>query len=271
MNAVYHMPYTRMRTIDLVLADICSNPVGTLIEDAVRSIAARIGRSAGGITPALKRLAADGWISYLSDGRGSLIEVLRVDQESDRSVLSEAPIEEAPTALICDDPQVDADQEPDRSTSDQAPDRSACMVDHESKTQKEELARDPLFERLVQQPKMRPSLAKRIASNPLGTLADFLHDVHLAESTPGIHTPFWFTVACWRDGQRVEAPEEAQYAPQPTPITSRSEHHTRRNAQRGRRTERPGARGRSAPSSSVDPAVYAKILAEAVPLDCDDL
>src|SRR5262245_19513581 len=69
--------YTRPHTVDLVMVELCRYPVGTLIEDAVRAIARRIGRSAGSITPALKRLAADGWISYLADGRGMLIEILR--------------------------------------------------------------------------------------------------------------------------------------------------------------------------------------------------
>lgn len=139
-----HSSYIHVPTHELVRREFCArHPIGALIEDAVRSIAARIGRSSGAISPALKRLAKDGWISYLSDGRGTLIEVLRsdremppIDQQTDRSVLPPALIVEAESASGSDESPFPIDQESDRSVAalgcDQESDRSACMVDHDS-------------------------------------------------------------------------------------------------------------------------------------------
>jgi DNA-binding MarR family transcriptional regulator len=248
------MTYTRMRTIDLVLADICSNPIGTLIEDAVRSIAARIGRSAGGITPALKRLAADGWITYLTDGRGTLIEVLKTDQTLDRQIEAEAPAAKAPIASASPESPIEDDHELERSCAaspcDQAPDRSACMEDHDSKTQEKEIAR-PLFDRLLAQPEMSRSLALKIAKHPIGTLADFLQDLTLAQSIAGIYSPFFFTVSRWRDGQRVVAPEEPRH-----------EHPARSaTAALGARRRSPKNRSEQAAISTPAPD-YAALIAE---------
>jgi len=85
---------------------------------------------------------------------------------------------------------------------------------HDSLSQEEESARaplfaiefDPLFQRLVAEPRMNRKLAKRIAKNPLGTVADFNADLRIAQTFA--KTPFFFTVGQWRDGQRVIAPEE---------------------------------------------------------------
>lgn len=204
--------YTQPRTIDLVLADICANPVGTLIEDAVRSIAARIGRSAGGITPALKRLAADGWISYLSDGRGTLIEVLKSDQESDRSVFSEAPQAPADPASGCGGAPIAADQEEDRSASDQAPDRSPCMVDHDLDQQQQPsrvaLELHPLYQRLTSDPDMNESLALRVADHAPGTLAEFEADLAAAPRHLRVRPLFWLA-KIWASGKRPQARDRA--------------------------------------------------------------
>jgi len=211
--------YTRIRTIDLVLVDLCAHPVGTLLEETRRKIGDRIGRSAGAITPALKRLAADGWISYLSDGRSTLIEVLRTDQESDRSVLPTTHPAAAETAPASAEPPPPSDQAPDRENTvlgcDQTHDRLACMDDHESLSQEEESARapvfemtsDPLYQRLMAEPHMNSKLAARIAKNPPGTVADFAVDLALAQRFA--KQPFYFCAACWRDGQRVIAPQES--------------------------------------------------------------
>jgi hypothetical protein len=136
--------YIHIPAHELLRQQFCvANPIGMLIEVTRRNIADRIGRSAGAITPALKRLANDGWISYLSDGHGTLIEVLRsdleaphTDQQTDRSVLPSAPIVEAESASGSDESPPQSDQESDRSFAalgcDQESDRSACMVDHDS-------------------------------------------------------------------------------------------------------------------------------------------
>jgi hypothetical protein len=245
--------YTRPRTIDLVLADLCAHPVGTLIEDAVRRIAARIGRSAGAITPALKRLAADGWISYLADAHGTLIEVLRTDQTPDRSLGIVTPPIAANTAPLSPEPPLITDHDSDRAHTalgcDQSHDRSACMDDHDSLSQEEEsarapvfaLANDPLFQRLTAEPRMNRKLAERIAKNPPGTVADFECDLRIAQTFA--ETPFFFTVGRWRDGQRVIAPEEP-----------RDERPAERPAAFSGRKHAPNRTGRSAPYPRRDAA-----------------
>jgi len=160
------------------------------------------------------------------------------------------------------DPSASTDPEQPKA-ADSRSERDHPKETPKIQTQEKELA-CPLFERLMIQPGMSRALAQRIARSPLGTLADFEADLKLAEAFA--RSPFFFTVARWRDGQRVIAPEEASHV-QPPPARS----HRRNDAQRGRHTERSGTRGRPAGTGHVDPAVYAAILAEAIPLDCDDL
>jgi len=233
-----HSDYIRIPAHELLRREFCASPVGTLIEDAVRSLAARIGRSAGTITPALKRLRDDGWISYLSDGRGTLIEVLKSDQQTDRSVSSASPRavpESAPASFAA--PAM-SDQLPDRSFAaspcDQVPDRSACMV-HDSLSQEEESARtpslsietDPLYQRLIAEPRMNRKLALQIANHPPGTVADFSADLRIAETFAKL--PFFFTVGQWRDGQRVIAPEVCHERPERLEQSSRAGRRSRAN------------------------------------------
>jgi hypothetical protein len=138
-------------TIELVRRELCQHPVGTLLDVTVRSLAERVGRSEGGISPALKRLAADGLIDYLPTPTGGLVEVLQSDQRTDRSDASAAPAlidppgpPEADMAARSDESPLASDQRPDRmfgaSGCDQYPDRSACMVDHEIHDQQQQHA-----------------------------------------------------------------------------------------------------------------------------------
>lgn len=152
METVYHQSaapyYPQTPTIELVRRELCAHGVGAFVEDAVRHIASRIGRSAGAISPALKRLAADGWISYLSDGRGTLIEVLKSDQETDRSLVPDAPPAAAEIAAGWAESPHEIDQATDRlqgdPVSDQSPDRSACMDDHDLSLNSSSSTRAPL-------------------------------------------------------------------------------------------------------------------------------
>jgi len=80
----------------------------------------------------------------------------------------------------------------------------AVMV-HDSKIQEEESAR-PLLDHLLTEPGMNRSLAQRIAAHPIGTVSDFAADLRIARTFA--KQPFYFTVAKWRDGQRVIAPKD---------------------------------------------------------------
>lgn len=120
-----------------------------------------------------------------------------------------------------------------------------------NQTQEEESARtressieaSALYQRLISEPSMSRSLARRLAAAPLGTLAEFERDIQIAASIPSVATPLYFTVARWRDGQRVRAQEMCHaHAPQATrPAASASSKHAHR-----RRAERSGAGGRAA-------------------------
>ena len=152
--------------------------------------------------------------------------------------------------------------------------RDHAIESESTQTQEEESARtrecsieaDPLYVRLMAEPSMSRSLARRIAERPLGSLAEFERDLALASATPTIATPLYFTLARWRDGQRVIA-QEPHHEPQSTP--ARAAHTRHSTPQRRRRAERPGAGGGAAGGGNVDPAVYDRIVAEARPLDID--
>jgi hypothetical protein len=117
---------------------------------------------------------------------------------------------------------------------------------HEESDQEEESARSPLFERLIAQPGMDWPLARRIVANPVGTLSEFESDLALAQTFA--RSPFFFTVAKWRDGQRVLAPEVCHERPR-----SAAPARTRRGSQPNR------------PAPTADPATdpeYTAYLAE---------
>ncbi len=116
----------------------------------------------------------------------------------------------------------------------------------EIQTQEEESAR-PLFVRLMAQPSMDRTLAARIVRSSAGSVSDFEADLRIAQTFA--RDPFFFTVARWRDGQRVIAPEEPRHE-QPRSATRAG---TRRPAQSHH------ARRSVAPESAVD---YDAILAE---------
>lgn len=92
----------------------------------------------------------------------------------------------------------------------------AIQQDSNQGVQEEESARapeasieqNPLEERLMAEPRMRRSVARRVVARALGDLAAFEYDVGLAQITPGATDPFFFTVARWLDGQRVVPPQE---------------------------------------------------------------
>lgn len=116
----------------------------------------------------------------------------------------------------------------------------------------------PLYHRLMNEPSMSHSLARRIAAAPLGTLADFEHDLALAASLPSVASPLYFTVARWRDGQRVIL-QERHHVQAQTCAPSASPKHAHR-----RRGERPGARGGAASSGTAHrkPVDYDEFLAQ---------
>lgn len=72
-------------------------------------------------------------------------------------------------------------------------------------------AYNAMLQRLLAEPGMDRPLARRIAAKPVGTLAEFEADVTIAQSFA--QSPFYFTVAKWRDGQRVLAPEVCHERP----------------------------------------------------------
>lgn len=122
---------------------------------------------------------------------------------------------------------------------------------------------DPLYQRLMREPNMSRALARRVAAQRLGTLDEFERDLALAQAMPTIASPLYFTVARWRDGQRVVAQERSHDRP------SSPAHGQHRTQQRRRRAERSGSSRGAASSGPVDPAVYERIIAEARPLDID--
>lgn len=127
------------------------------------------------------------------------------------------------------------------------------------------IEQSPLYQRLMREPSMSRALARRVAVAPLGSLAEFERDLALARTMPTIASPLYFTLARWRDGQRVVV-QERRYEPQSSPTPAHAQH---RPQQRRRRAERSGASRGAAGSGPVDPAVYKRIIAEAHPLDID--
>lgn len=123
---------------------------------------------------------------------------------------------------------------------------------HEESDQQEESAHTPLFDRLMTEKGMSRTLALRIAKHPIGSLTEFEADLALASAFA--RSPFFFTVAKWRDQQRVVAPEEPQHD-QPA---------RDRRTDRSRRTAQTHQRGRSAPHQAASDADYAALLAEIV-------
>lgn len=75
--------YITIPTIELIRRELCAAPAGTLVETSVRALARQIGRSSGQISIHLTQLEADGHIRRLSERRGTVIEVLRSDQQHD--------------------------------------------------------------------------------------------------------------------------------------------------------------------------------------------
>lgn len=134
-----------------------------------------------------------------------------------------------------------------------------------ARTRDSSIETSPLYQRLMCEPSMSRSLARRVAAAPLGSLAEFEHDLALARTMPTIASPLYFTLARWRDGQRIVA-QEPCHEPQSSPTLAHAQH---RSQQRRRRAERFGASRGAASSGPVDPAVYQRIIAEARPLDID--
>lgn len=151
------------------------------------------------------------------------------------------------------DPSCDGDPRQQRA-ADHGSQRDHPKETPKIQSQEKELARTPLFERLIAHPGMSRALATKIADQPLGTVADFEADLTIAHTFA--RSPFFFTVARWRDGQRVEAPEEPC---DEQPARSRS-------ATRAKRAQ-THQRGRS----EVDHATtdYAALLAEIVACNPD--
>jgi hypothetical protein len=253
METVYHTSETPIVAIDRLrveLRRLVATLDTTMLQIGHRALAAAIGCSASRIPALMQRLEDAGSIIRQPFKNAYLIDVAPLidqPQAPDRS----APAPSTPTLI--DQPPVDLDP-PHSNAPDQQDNRdrvkTGCMVDLDSKSQEKESVRSPLFDRLMAQPDMSRGLARKIAKHPIGTLADFQRDLQLAESIAGIHSPFFFTVARWRDGQRVVAPEEPRHEQatrSTTPARARrgpQSHHARRSAD---------------PEATVD---YAAILAE---------
>jgi hypothetical protein len=205
-----------------------------------RAAARTIGCSASRIPELMCRLESRGEITRTPYKNTYLIDASPLIDQGEAGVIDQPPA----------DPVAAQPNAPDRPDNRDRVKRG-CMDDHDSKSQEEESARSPLFERLVAEPSMSRSLARRIAAHPPGRLADFEADLRIAQTFA--RSPFFFTVARWRDGQRVIAPEESHDA---YPARSAPASGTRR----GSRENRP------APTDDPDDArsaaaYYAEILA----------
>jgi hypothetical protein len=81
--------YLRLPVLERIRRWVCAHPPGTQLTTSVRQLARLIGCGAAMITPALRRMAADGFIDHLTAPSGTLIEVLVSDApgglEGDRS------------------------------------------------------------------------------------------------------------------------------------------------------------------------------------------
>jgi hypothetical protein len=177
-------------------------------------------------------------------------QVVQLSFLDDPSVIPPVALSDAARGGSFSDRPVQVPDHPRPARQNARSQRDQHEETHEESDQEKELAHTPLFERLMAQPKMNRRLAQRIARSPIGTLPEFEADLQLAQTFA--QTPFWFTVACWRDGQRVVAPEEPRHVD-----TARSYPHarTRRSAQ----THQPS---RSASDQAAPNTDYAALLAE---------
>jgi hypothetical protein len=259
---MYNMqPYGTVPTIELIRRDLCAHPIGTLIATSVRRLARAVGRSAGQISDHLDRLEADGWIRRLSDHSGTVVEVLRSDQAHDRSFAA-LESDHGPDRLESGDhgalmPNQSSEPTASGTESDHAADpplhpptwmsHDLCQEEESARPRdSDSVAQEPLYQRLMAHPQMRLSLAERIAQNPPGTLAEFERDLALAGELPTIADPFFFTVARWRDGQRVAAQEprnerrsRRQDAPYRPERPAHAQKHSARRGAADRRDARP--------------------------------
>jgi hypothetical protein len=221
----------------------------TMIRIGHRALAKAIKHSPSLIPSFIERLMRMGLVTRTRYKNSYVLDVAALIDHPDRSPLIDHPPPDR------EPPRQDAPNS--AATCDRV--KTGCMVDHESKIQEKKIAQ-PLFNHLATQPGMSTSLAKRIAQNPLGTLSEFLDDVRRAEQTPGIRSPFFFTVARWRDGQRVDAPQEPQHG------------HEQHRPDRGTRARRRAEAHQS--TTPTDRAAYDAFLAEclAAPLaTCDNI
>jgi hypothetical protein len=170
----------------------------------------------------------------------------------DPSMIPPAPHQDAPDGGSCDqDPPASAGLRQQDAPNGRAQ-RDHPKETPEDSDQEEESAHTPLLARLLTQPGMSRSLAQRIADRAIGTLAEFEADLRIAKTFA--RSPFFFTVARWRDGQRVVAPEEPRHVD-----SARS-----RSATRSQRSTQAHQSGRSAPDQAAIDAEYAAMLAEIV-------
>jgi len=242
-----------------------SAPVGTTIETTNRALAEGAGlRSASQIPLILRKLEEKNYIERVTTPRGSLIVVTERSGMADRSFVASESDQGFADRSVAADREI-PNEMPDRSSGRSIerstmadPPHTPLYGTQESFDQEEESARAiahafglrPLRELLMADPAMNRSLAEQIAKNPPGTAADFLADMHIAETFA--KQPFYFTVARWRDGQRVIAPEEQPRHERPAA--------TRSAPTRARRRFAPDR-----PTRDVDPTPtvdYAALLAE---------
>jgi hypothetical protein len=177
---------------------------------------------------------------------------------NDPPVIPHAPQQDASEGGSFSHDPFDAGDLAQQSAADRGSQRDQHEERLQTQTQEEELARSPLFAWLITQPGMSRKLARQIAKSPMGTLADFESDLKIAQTFA--RDPFYFTVAKWRDSERVHAPEESR------------DEHPARSASGARR--RPRANRPAPPANPAHAADYDALLAEiraARPLTAEEL
>lgn len=267
--------YTRPRTVDLVLYELCRHPIGTLIVTSVRDLATKVGRSEGQMSKHLDRLAADGWIRRLADHAGTVVEVLRTvvgpqtidhphdrsfsasesDHDSDRPLNSDHPTE-TPSPI---DARVKTEQMSDHA--DDPPLHPPIRYKHESHEQQQHDARalsirsHPTWSAL-REAGAAESVADRIlVTNPHLTIVEFETMRSAAKRRSGGRTNdsiglvFW----CLQRGEKLSSSKE--------PSHERSERRTQ-SSRTGHRRHAADRRATNIGGAEAAPVDYAALLAE---------
>ncbi|HEU4328660.1 MAG TPA: hypothetical protein VFS21_36320, partial [Roseiflexaceae bacterium] len=218
--------YLRLSVLERLRRWICAHPAGELLDVSVRRLARLLGCAAGAISPALRRLAADGLIDYLAAPSGSLVEVLisdaaARDQEPDRPiplpVSDQAP--DRPTPADSAPPPAPRQQRPPSAPSDHSPDRQPCNKEHaDSSMQQQPRACDEDLPGGLTATEW--GTIRQLA--PAYTLVQFRADLAKLAARADIRHPIGLIVAALRRGEPIWGRDElrarnaavaAQHAP----------------------------------------------------------